>query len=80
MNLVIRDGSDVERVPSLTSVQKSSQSVCHPDVCTMHFVGFYYVCRTNAQCILTVSVSYSIATCFDIYTSSSGSLLLCTQK
>ena len=42
------------------------------------FKQFYYICPTNAQYTLTISLSYSTATCFDVYASSSGTLLLCT--
>jgi hypothetical protein len=38
------------------------------DVCTVHFVVFYYICPTNAQYILTTYFSYSTATCLDVYT------------
>jgi len=46
----------------------------------VQFVEFYYICPTNAKYILTTSVSYSTATGFDVHTSSSGSLVLCTLK
>ena len=50
------------------------------DVCTVHFADFFffYICPTDAQYTLTMYVSDSTAACFDVYTSSSGSLLLCT--
>jgi hypothetical protein len=41
-------------------------------------VLFYCICPTNAQCALTISVFQSTPTGFDVYTSSSGSFLLCT--
>jgi len=41
---------------------------------------FYYICPTNAQYMLTISVSYSTATCFDVYTSSSERFLFCILK
>jgi len=46
------------------------------DVCTTHFVEFYYICPKNVQYILTISVSQSTPTCSDVYTSLSGINLL----
>jgi hypothetical protein len=47
---------------------------------TVHFVEFCDICPTNAQYILTISVSNRNLEHFDVYISSSGNLLLCMLK
>jgi len=40
------------------------------------FLEFYYICPTNAKYILKLSVFYSTATCFGVYTFLMESLIM----
>ena len=39
------------------STPRTSNECFTFDVCTIYFIEFYYICPTNAQYILTISVS-----------------------
>jgi len=39
------------------STPRTSNECSSFDVCTIYFVEFYYICPTNEQYILTISIS-----------------------